>query len=240
MLRFLTALLVFVAMTNLTACASKSSCGDLQDRVRSMGDGSSNSQDQSQGLAKTDVLPTVAYADGSSTNSAHAQKVGVEVQSPVQAQSSPINIESPFGNTGGSIAAILSKTSPGEDATIKTLTRVQSQIEAINTRLSTDLALTAPERTELADKVTVLQQQEAALTQRLDDYTSKKMALAEKSAPNLPQFRAIVNNIIMQTTAGNEKPVISDAQAQSIARVAEQAVNAEPGANGNATAPAPK
>lgn len=227
--------LIMAIAVILTACA-KSNCADVQHGVPAMNESGTNRQSQNQDTAKSDIQPAVAYSDGSSSAHAANQKVGVDVQSPTQATASPISIEAPFG--AGNVTKILEAKSAGEEATIVAMRRVQDGLTAINVRLGSDVTLTQEERVELSTKAARYEEQERLLTLKLDEYTRNKVELAQRSIPNLPNFRQILYYVIQQTTAGNEKPNISNEQAESIARVAETAVKAEN--NPAVTEPQPK
>lgn len=177
-----------------------------------------------QDTAKWDTLigAAVADSDGDSTNS--LQKVGVDVQAPAQATGGAIQFPQLFGNAA---AEALAHTSPGEAATLRRLERVQENVRAIETRLADDPTLTPTDRAMLETRLKDATQLEDDLILRLDSYSERKLAAARDLAPNLPSFRQILYFVISNQTAGSEKGQISDAQAESIARVASKAVGLE-------------
>lgn len=176
-----------------------------------------------QDTTKWDLLTGAAVADSDGDALQNNTKTGVDVQSPNQATAGTIQF-----TFLPDVSKILATTSPGEQATLDRLAATQRSLAAIEHRLATDATLTPEERAMLEAKVTAANTALDSLTEKLDRYSEEKIKAAMALAPDLSSLKQILFNVQQVTTAGNEQPNISDAQAESIARVAEKAVEVTP------------
>ena len=232
----LVATLAVLVVASFPAC---SSCRDKPSELLDTQARNTAGVNPNQDTNKTDLLTGAAVADSDGDANQSNQKVGVDVQSPNQASGATFQFSPLLGGNAESAANILATTSPGEEATLRTLTRVQDGIESLETRLRDDVALTLPERTELENKLDAVSRKEALLIARLDKYSENKLRAAQALMPDLGALRNIVYQIHSNQTAGNDAPNISDAQAESIARTAEKALEYSPLGGDTDPAPAP-
>lgn len=205
----------------LAACATRNTPCEIEDATGRMSAAASTSANQD--TKKWDVFTGAAVADSDGDALQNNTKTGVDVQSPTQATAGTIQF-----TFLPDVSKILSTTSPGEQAVLNRIAGTEQSILCIDKRLACDATLTPEEREYLEKKSLDAKTQLASLIDRLDEYSAKKIAAAQSMAPDLGCLRQILFNVQQVTTAGNEMPNISDAQAESIARVAEKGVEVSP------------
>lgn len=218
---FLGALL---ALFLLGGCSSQRCSPD--DLVATQG-ATAQKMNPNQATSKADVLTGASVADSDGDANLSNQKVGVDVQAPNQATGPNLSI-APLLGDGNQAASILTATSAGEAAVLARLERLEDSSAKIRQRLDDDPVLSQMERAELEARAKGYDAQVDLLIERLDRYAAQKIQAAARLVPDLSNLRTILYQITTHQTAGNEKPQISDAQAEAIARTAEKALEYSP------------
>lgn len=214
----ITALFVFMFM--LTSCSATRCKPDEMTDALNRQAGTVASE---QRVTKLDLLTGVAIADSDGDALNANTKTGVDVTSPNQATAAPVQF-----SLLPDVSKILARTTPGEQATLDRLAATEQILQACETRLATDPTLTPEECAYFDEKIAAAKVDLAALLNRLDAYSKEKMTQAIALAPDLSALTQVLFLVQQVTTAGSEKGQISDAQADSIARVAETAVQVTP------------
>ena len=176
-----------------------------------------------QSTSKWDALTGAALADSDGDAVQSNQRVAVDVQAPNQSTGPQITI-APLVGDAKAAAAILSSTSPAEQAVINRLNANELALAAVNARLETDPALTGAERFALEAKSKAYTDALGPLLAKLDVYAKRKFDAAAAFVPDLSALSEITYQIVTNTNAGSTAPNISDHAAQAIAKVAEAAV----------------
>ena len=218
-MRLSTLVLLFAAVV-LAGCTGTRS--DACDTIKANG-GAANELAPTQATAKWDALTGAALADSDGDAVQSNQRVAVDVQAPNQATGPAIQI-APLVGDAKAAAAILSATSPGEQAVIDRLASNETALAAVNMRLTNDPALTGAERFALEEKAKAYTEALDPLLAKLDVYAKAKFDAARAFVPDLTGLKSIVYNIATNTNAGSTAPNISDPAAAAIAKVAEAAV----------------
>lgn len=205
----------------IVGCATRNTPCEIEDATGRMGQQATVSPNQD--TKKWDVFTGAAVADSDGDALQNNTKTGVDVQSPTQATAGTIQFSFLPDAT-----KILSHTTPGEAATLRRLESLEQEMAAYADTLANDPTLSSERRLWVENALATTKANYERERDRLDQYSEAKWKKAESFVPDLGALKQILFNVQQVTVAGNEKPNISDAQAESIARVAEKGVESSP------------
>lgn len=210
-------------LTILVGCSTRSAPCDV---VGTTGDKLVNRDDLRN--TNTDIVPGVAIADSDGEAIAAPTTATVETQTNNNNDAPQLTVHDLFG-LERQVANVLGTTMPGEALTLRNMERIEMRLNAIQTRLDTDPALTSTDRAELKAQITDLEGSLGAVRLQLDQYAERKVAMAKELAPKLelPALERIVAFVVSNNNAGTDRS-ITDAQAESIKDAVKGAFERKP------------
>ncbi len=213
---------IAIALLILVGCATRNTPCEIEDATARMAS-SAASTSSSQETKKWDVFAGSAVADSDGDALQNNTKTGVDVQSPTSATAGTIQF-----HLFPDATKVLEHTTPGEQATLRRLASAETEVAAYKDSLANDPTLTPERRMWIQNELASTKVEIERERERLDKYSEAKWKRMQSMSVDLPALKQILFNVQQVTVAGNEKPNISDAQAESIARVAEKGVESSP------------